>query len=115
MPNDGHAYTEARRHALRGLLAHADLSALLVTKQVNVRYLTGFTGSYGALLLLHDRTLFFTDGRYRHQAAVEVPGAEVVLAPGDLIGAVGGVVRTSGGGLGFEPGGLTWGEGQRLR
>jgi Xaa-Pro aminopeptidase len=93
VPNDGHAYTEARRHALRGLLAHADLSALLVTKPVNVRYLTGFTGSYGALLLLHDRTLFFTDGRYRHQAAAEVPGAEVVLAPGDLVGAVGGVVR----------------------
>jgi Xaa-Pro aminopeptidase len=115
MPNDGHAHTEARRHALRGLLAHADLSALLVTKPVNVRYLTGFTGSYGALLLLHDRTLFFTDGRYRRQAAAEVPGAEVVLAPGDLIGAVSGVVRTAGDGLGFEPGGLTWGDGQRLR
>ena len=115
MPNDGHAYTEARRHALRGLLAHADLSALLVTKPVNVRYLTGFTGSYGALLLLHDRTLFFTDGRYRHQAATEVPGAEVVLAPDDLIGAVGGVLRSGGNDLGFEPAGLTWGEGQRLR
>ena len=115
MPNDGHAYTEARRHALRSLLAHADLSALLVTKPVNVRYLTGFSGSYGALLLLHDRTLFFTDGRYRHQAATEVPGPEVVLAPGDLIGSVAAVVRAAGGGLGFEPAGLTWADGQRLR
>jgi Xaa-Pro aminopeptidase len=115
VPSDGHAYTEARRHALRSLLAHADLSALLVTKQPNVRYLTGFSGSYGALLLLHDRTLFFTDGRYRHQAAAEVPGAEVVLAPGDLIGPVGGVVRAAGNGLGFEPAGLTWQDGQRLR
>src|SRR4029453_13224846 len=100
MPNDGHAYTEARRHALRALLASADLSALLVTKPANVRYLTGFTGSYGALLLLHDRPLFFTDGRYRHQAAAEVPGAEVVLAAGDLIGAVGGGGGAGGGGLG---------------
>src|SRR6187200_2359355 len=74
VPNDGHAYTEARRQALRGLLAHADLSALLVTRPANVRYLTGFTGTYGALLLLHDRTLFFTDGRYRDQAAAEVTG-----------------------------------------
>jgi Xaa-Pro aminopeptidase len=115
MPNDGHAYTEARRHALRALLAAADLSALLVTKPVNVRYLTGFTGTYGALLLLHDRTLFFTDGRYRHQAAAEVPGAEVVLASGDLIGAVGGAVRAGGNDLGFEPAGLTWAEGNRLR
>jgi len=111
----GHAYNEARRHALRALLAHADLSALLVTKPVNVRYLTGFTGSYGALLLLHDRTLFFTDRRYEQQAAAEVPGTEVVLAPGDLIGGVAGVLRAAGDGLGFEPAGLTWGDGQRLR
>src|SRR4029450_12961352 len=110
----GHAYTEARRHALRALLASADLSALLVTKPANVRYLTGFTGSDGPLLLPHDRTLFFTDGRYRHQAAAEVPGAEVVLAAGDLIGAVGGVVRAGGDDLGVEPAGLTCGEGTRL-
>jgi Xaa-Pro aminopeptidase len=110
-----HAYTEARRHALRALLAHADLSALLVTKPVNVRYLTGFSGTYGALLLLHDRTLFFTDRRYERQAAAEVPGTEVVLAPGDLIGGVASVLRAAGDGLGFEPAGLTWGDGQRLR
>jgi Xaa-Pro aminopeptidase len=110
-----HAFTEARRHALRSLLAHADLSALLVTKPVNVRYLTGFSGTYGALLLLHDRTMFFTDRRYEQQAAAEVPGAEVVLAPGDLVGAVAGVLRAAGDGLGFEPAGLTWGDGQRLR
>jgi Xaa-Pro aminopeptidase len=89
----GHADPEARRHALRALLAHADLSALLVTKPVNVRYLTGFSGSYGALLLLHDRSLFFTDRRYERQAAAEVPDTEVVLAPGDLIGGVAGVLR----------------------
>src|SRR6266540_3057086 len=99
----------------RALLAHADLSALLVTKPANVRYLTGFSGSYGALLLLHDRTLFFTDRRYERQAAVEVPGTEVVLAPGDLIGGIASVLRAAGDGLGFEPAGLTWGDGQRLR
>jgi Xaa-Pro aminopeptidase len=104
-----------RGDRLEQLLAGRELELMLVTDLTNVRYLTGFTGSYGALLLLHDRTLFFTDGRYRHQAAAEVPGAEVVLAPGDLIGAVGGVVRTAGNGLGFEPAGLTWGDGQRLR
>jgi Xaa-Pro aminopeptidase len=115
-PNDGPClHRRPGGQALRGLLAHADLSALLVTRPANVRYLTGFTGTYGALLLLHDRTLFFTDGRYRHQAAAEVPGAEVVLAPGDLIGAVGGVVRPAATASGFEPAGLTWGEGQRLR
>jgi Xaa-Pro aminopeptidase/Xaa-Pro dipeptidase len=105
---------KARRRALRARLAPVDLVGLLVTKPVNMRYLTGFAGSYGALLLLHDRTVFFTDRRYERQAA-EVDGAEVVIAPGDLIAGVIGVLGTDGDGLGFEPGGLTWGTGQRLR
>ena len=105
---------KARRRALRARLAPVDLVGLLVTKPVNVRYLTGFAGSYGALLLLHDRTVLFTDRRYKRQAA-EVDGAEVVIAPGDLIAGVIGVLGTDGDGLGFEPGGLTWGTGQRLR
>jgi Xaa-Pro aminopeptidase/Xaa-Pro dipeptidase len=105
---------KARRRALRARLAPVDLVGLLVTKPVNVRYLTGFAGSYGALLLLHDRTVFFTDRRYERQAA-EVDGAEVVIAPGDLIAGVIGVLGTDGDGLGFEPSGLTWGTGQRLR
>jgi Xaa-Pro aminopeptidase len=108
------AAVQARRHALRGRLARVDLVGLLVTKPVNVRYLTGFAGSYGALLLLHDRTVFFTDRRYERQAA-EVDDVEVVMAPGDLIAAVIGVLGANGDGLGFEPGGLTWGTGQRLR
>jgi Xaa-Pro aminopeptidase/Xaa-Pro dipeptidase len=105
----------ARRQALRAHLAQADLAALLVTKPANVRYLTGFSGSYGALLLLHDRTLFFTDRRYEQHAARRVEEAELVLAPGDLIGAVATVLSPLDEGLGFEPDGLTWGDGQRLR
>src|SRR6266498_4039283 len=70
----------ARRHALRAHLAQADLAALLVTRLANVRYLTGFSGGYGALLLLHDRTMFFTDRRYERHAAARVEEAELVLA-----------------------------------
>src|SRR6266511_4261715 len=70
----------ARRHALRAHLAQADLAALLATRLANVRYLTGFSGSYGALLLLHDRTMFFTDRRYERHAAARVEEAELVLA-----------------------------------
>lgn len=66
---------ERRRGALRDLLAAAapDASALLVTGLVNVRYLTGFTGSNGVLLLTRDGALFGTDGRYTTQAADECP------------------------------------------
>ena len=41
----------ARRDALRALLPAAGVDALLVTDLVNVRYLTGFTGSNAALLV----------------------------------------------------------------
>ncbi|MFC5994197.1 M24 family metallopeptidase [Pseudonocardia hispaniensis] len=71
-----------RREALRDLLRAADLDALLVTDLVNVRYLTGFTGSNAALLVHVDgdgATRFGTDGRYRTQAGVQVPDLEPLI------------------------------------
>jgi Xaa-Pro aminopeptidase len=71
-----------RRDALRSVLQAAELDALLVTDLLNIRYLTGFTGS-NAALLLHaggdKHTVFCTDGRYTEQAGVEVPDLERVL------------------------------------
>ena len=57
---------------------------LLVSKQTNIRYLTGFTGSAGMLLVLSDDALLVTDGRYRDQAAdqVEASGAAVRIEIG---------------------------------
>ncbi|HEY2723607.1 MAG TPA: Xaa-Pro peptidase family protein [Pseudonocardiaceae bacterium] len=69
-----------RRAALRALLQERDLDALLVTDLLNVRYLTGFTGSNAALLVhaedaqdAEDGTVFCTDGRYRTQSERQVP------------------------------------------
>ncbi|HJQ06185.1 MAG TPA: Xaa-Pro peptidase family protein [Nocardioides sp.] len=65
-----------RRRSLRELLQQAGVDALLVTDLLNIRYLTGFTGS-NAALLVHaggdERTVFCTDGRYTAQSAAEVP------------------------------------------
>ena len=54
---------------------------MLVSDLVNVRYLSGFTGSNAALLVLaQDETpVLATDGRYRTQAARQAPDAEVVI------------------------------------
>src|SRR6266849_1763664 len=64
---------EQRRGALASRLASHKADAALITFLPNVRYLTGYTGSNGLLLLLTsgDATLF-TDPRYRIQAAAEV-------------------------------------------
>jgi Xaa-Pro aminopeptidase len=51
----------------------ADL--LVVTSLVNVRYLTGFTGSSGLALVGPDTRAFITDFRYVEQSASEVDGA----------------------------------------
>lgn len=58
----------------------AGVDALLVTHLPDVRYLCGFTGSSGALVLLGGRAVLFTDGRYTAQARVEAQGTRVVIA-----------------------------------
>lgn len=54
---------------------------MLVTDLVNVRYLSGFTGSNAALLVRADADtpVLATDGRYVTQAAAQAPDAELVV------------------------------------
>ncbi|MFG1794988.1 M24 family metallopeptidase [Nocardia sp. NPDC049149] len=77
----------ARRGALRSLLVENGVDALLVTDLVNLRYLTGFTGSNAALLVhswdmrnAEERTVIGTDGRYRTQVAEQVPDLRAEIA-----------------------------------
>lgn len=70
-----------RRDRLRAMLTD-DVGALLVTGLSNVRYLSGFTGSNGALVIgrepVQDR--LGTDFRYLTQSAHECPDLELVVA-----------------------------------
>ena len=69
---------------MQGALA-VGADALLVTHGPDVRYLSGFTGSSGAVALVGGRAALFTDGRYTTQAKVEAEGLKVVIdkrAPG---------------------------------
>ncbi len=59
--------------------------AFLITNLKNIRYLTGFTGSSGFLLLSDKRDAFFTDFRYKEQSDREVSGFDVVITKGDSI------------------------------
>jgi Xaa-Pro aminopeptidase len=55
------------------------LDGLLVSHSPNLRYLCGFTGSTGALLVNSGGSVFFTDGRYTEQAHAEVRGAKIAI------------------------------------
>lgn len=70
-----------RRARLRQRLTATGLDAMLVTDLVNVRYLSGFTGSNAALLIRADADtpVLATDGRYVTQAAAQAPDAELVI------------------------------------
>jgi len=70
-----------RRNRLRALLADTDLSGLLVTDLVNVRYLSGFTGSNAALWVSTDDPAddrISTDGRYLTQVAAQAPDLTLI-------------------------------------
>ena len=97
-----------RRDQLRAVAAEAGLDAVLVTNLLNVRYLTGFTGSNGALLLRTDGAdLFGTDGRYTTQAGTQVPDVELLVDRATVAGLARAAVRRGVGRLGYESHDLT--------
>jgi Xaa-Pro aminopeptidase len=68
--------TAARMDRLRQAMA-ASVDAVLVTAASNIRYLTGFTGSAGMLLVSSEDAVLVTDGRYRTQSAEQMEAAGV--------------------------------------
>ena len=109
----------ARIPRLRERLEEAGCDALLVTRMVNVRYLTGFTGSAALVLVLPDEVVFVTDGRYRDQSAEELAAASVDARihvgmtmsqqREQLQQAARGITR-----LGLEAESVTWGQQRRF-
>lgn len=55
-----------------------DLGGMLITSPENVRYLSGFCGTEGTLLLTRREGFFLTDGRYTTQAKEEVVNFSVI-------------------------------------
>ena len=109
----------SRLARLRSGLDGAGCDGLLVTRLVNIRYLSGFSGSAALLLVLPDDLVFVTDGRYQEQSAQELAAAgveariEIGLTGGDqrqaLQQAAAGVSR-----LGLEAESVTWAQQRRF-
>lgn len=113
-----------RAARLAAELGERGVDALIVATPVNLRYLTGFTGSHALAVLgtaedgpLGDRRQrFFTDFRYTTQSAEQVPEAfsrEIVT--GSLLEAAARSLEGAGGTLGFDEASLTVADHTRLR
>ncbi|HET9676563.1 MAG TPA: Xaa-Pro peptidase family protein [Solirubrobacterales bacterium] len=88
-----------RGERLERQLAERELDRMLVTNLVNVRYLTGFTGTNGACVCGPGVRLFLTDFRYTERAAAEVEGWETVTISADWLK---GIAERLEGKVGFE-------------
>ena len=106
---------ESRREHLRTALKRARGGAFLTSALPNVRYLSGFTGSNGALLVTSDREILFTDPRYQTQASRE-SDCEVKIATGPLSKLIAvWIKRLRLKGVGFEPNRISFEQYQELR
>jgi Xaa-Pro aminopeptidase len=69
---------------LRRIMRERGIDTLLVTQRENVRYLTGFTGSAGSVLLgISGRPVLITDFRYQEQAKAEASGSKLLIQKKD--------------------------------
>ncbi|MFZ1929847.1 MAG: Xaa-Pro peptidase family protein, partial [Candidatus Sulfotelmatobacter sp.] len=108
-----------RQKKLREHLATTRFDALLISHLPNIRYLCGFTGSAGLLLVEESGSVFFTDVRYDTQGREEVKGAKVVIARKALLSAVAEWIgsrrqRSKGWTIGIESEHMTVAERKRL-
>ena len=66
-----------RINCLKQEISQKNLDGIYITNLTNVRYLTGFTGSAGSVLILDNEQHFFTDGRYIEQSKEQVKDCQV--------------------------------------
>lgn len=104
---------------LRAALEGEGCDALVVTDVVNIRYLTGFTGSSAQLMVAAEDTTFVTDGRYRDQSQEQLEAAgvdaRIVIAPDQ--GAASDALEEAGRGIariGLEADQVSWAQQRRF-
>jgi Xaa-Pro aminopeptidase len=74
----GNSFYETRQKNCRKILGAHHLDGILFSSLENIRYLCGFTGSDGALVITQNESFFLTDSRYWTQADEEVKGSRII-------------------------------------
>ncbi|MGB7606088.1 MAG: Xaa-Pro peptidase family protein [Lutisporaceae bacterium] len=76
---------EKRLAKLRERLAANNLDAAFLYSAENIRYISGFTGSTGYVIVTANKAYFITDFRYKDQAHKQCKGFEVIIHSNSLI------------------------------
>jgi len=93
---------QTRLSRLRSILLHNEIQGLILFDLNNIRYLTGFTGSDGALVVRPQSATLLVDGRYLTQAREEVRVADIYLYQDKVDGIEAVIDITAGETVGFE-------------
>ncbi|WP_405054383.1 M24 family metallopeptidase [Tepidibacillus marianensis] len=75
---------EKRVVRLREQLKERNIDGILITHSSNRRYMTGFTGSAGNVLITQNEAFFVTDFRYTEQAAEQAPYLSIIKQEGSM-------------------------------
>lgn len=67
-----------RKIRLQSVFRARQLDGFIFFNMTNIRYLSGFTGSEGALFIRSGQDTLFVDGRYTAQAALETKGIKII-------------------------------------
>ncbi len=82
-----------RLNKVRQEMARLEIDGLLLSNPLDIRYISGFTGSTALGLVAHDRAALILDFRYLTQASQEVHSFEIVPAPKKNWDALGNLVQ----------------------
>lgn len=104
-----------RLNRLQERLLKESLDAMLIMQVQNIRYLCGFTGSAGVMVVTPDRATLYVDGRYTEQAQQQVVGATAQEAPRPVLAYVLNTMKAYKGRVGFEANHLTFTDYRQLQ
>ncbi len=79
------AFYSSRLTKIRNYIKKKRIDGFLIADINNVRYLTGFSGSSGVLLITRNETFFLSDFRYKEQSEKDVKGWNIIIGKGDIV------------------------------
>jgi Xaa-Pro aminopeptidase len=102
------SFYPSRQKNAQEIMDSGRLDAILFSSLENIRYLCGFTGSDGALLITQRESFFLTDSRYWTQAEEEVKGCQIIHYKKKMEGIASLLLDSKLNRIGFESASLTF-------